>query len=106
MKPHAAAAAAVALALAASQFAAMPAYAEQAAFRTAAPKAFSAEDLQRYGLNAEQRQRAADLERQGYRVMVLSHDEAKAYTAGITDSQWLLIGILAAVIVIAVAVAD
>jgi hypothetical protein len=46
------------------------------------------------------------LQDQGYEIRVLSEDEAAQYQAGITDSQWIWLGILAGVIVIAVAVAD
>ena len=99
---------AVALSFALSQLAAMPAYAEQSAaqFRTAAPQSFSADDLQAYGLAPADAERAVALQEQGYEVRVLSDAEAAEYQAGITDNQWLLIGILAGVIVIAVAVAD
>lgn len=99
---------AVALAFAFSQVAAPAAYAQQAAaqFRTAAPQSFSSEDLQRYGLSADASARAEALQAQGYEIRVLSHEEAAQYQAGITDNQWLLIGILAAVVVIAVAVSD
>lgn len=79
---------------------------EAAAFRTAAPQAFSASELERYGLDAAAAQRAVDLQSQGYEIRVLTPEEAAQYQAGITDNQWLMIGILAAVIVIAVAVAD
>jgi hypothetical protein len=82
------------------------AFAEEAAFRTAAPQTFSAQELQQYGLDAQAAQRAVDAQEQGYQVMMLSPEEAEQYTAGITDNQWLLLGILAGVIVIAVAVAD
>jgi len=99
---------AVALAFALTQLAAPAAYAQQTAaqFRTAAPQSFSSEDLQRYGLSADASDRAAALQSQGYEIRVLSREEAQQYQAGITDNQWLLIGILAAVVVIAVAVAD
>ena len=98
---------AVALAFAFTQMAAPAAYAQQAAqFRTAAPQTFSSQDLQQYGLSAEASDRAAALQSQGYEIRVLSRDEAEQYQAGITDNQWLLIGILAAVIVVAVAVSD
>jgi len=83
-----------------------PAYAEQAQFRSAAPQTFTSQELQSYGLNADQTSRAVALQEQGYEVRVLSEEEAAQYQAGITDNQWLLIGILAAVVVIAVAVAD
>jgi Flp pilus assembly protein TadB len=97
---------ALALGLAAAS-AAAPAYAAEPAeapFRTAAPQAFSAADLQRYGLSAEQASRGAALQEQGYEIRMLSPEEAQAYQAGITDNQWLLLGILAGVVIIAVAV--
>ena len=47
-----------------------------------------------------------DLQNQGYEIRVLSQEEAAQYQAGITDSQWIWLGILAGVIVIAVAVSD
>lgn len=101
-------ASALALSFALTQFATMPAYAGEPAaqFRTAAPQAFSADDLQRYGLTASEARNAASYQDNGYRLMVLTREEAKQYQAGITDNQWLLIGIFAAVVVIAVAVAD
>jgi len=99
---------AIALGLALAPAVAMPAYAEQAAaaFRSATPQTFSAADLQRYGLSRDASNRAVELQRQGYDVKVLTPEEARQYQAGITDNQWLLLGILAGVIVIAVAVAD
>lgn len=96
---------AVALAFAVAQFAALPAQSEQT-FRTAAPQAFTAQELQAYGLDAQASNRAMQLQDQGYQIRVLSEEEAANYQAGITDNQWLLLGILAGVIVIAVAVAD
>jgi hypothetical protein len=101
MKSRILAAAAFAFSLAVA-----PAYAEQAQFRTAAPQVFTAQELQSYGLSAEATQRATALQDQGYQIRVLTPEEADQYQAGITDNQWLLIGILAGVIVIAVAVAD
>jgi hypothetical protein len=99
---------AVALAFAFAQITAAPAFAEQSAaqFRTAAPQTFSSDDLQQYGLSSDASNRAMALQDQGYEIRVLSREEAAQYQAGITDNQWLLIGILAAVVVIAVAVAD
>lgn len=98
---------ALALAFAFSQVAVAPAMAQEPAqFRSAAPRAFSSQELQQYGLSADATARAEALRAQGYEIRVLSHEEAQQYQAGITDNQWLLIGILAAVVVIAVAVAD
>jgi hypothetical protein len=94
-------AAAAALSLALTSVAA-PAFADE--FRTAAPQTFSASELQAYGLDASATQRAVELQQQGYEVRVLSEEEAAQYQAGITDNQWLLLGILAGVVIIAVAV--
>jgi hypothetical protein len=96
--------AAAALSFALAQFAAAPAYAEQ--FRTAAPQTFTSEELQRYGLDADASQRAVALQEQGYEIRMLTPAEAEQYKAGITDNQWIWIGILVGVIVIAVAVSD
>lgn len=101
MKSRFIGAAALAFALAVA-----PAYAEQAQFRSAAPQSFTSQELQSYGLDANATARAEALQSQGYEIRVLSREEAEQYQAGITDNQWLLIGILAAVVVIAVAVAD
>ncbi|PZO55676.1 MAG: hypothetical protein DCF16_02055 [Alphaproteobacteria bacterium] len=81
---------------------AAPAMAETE-FRTAEPQAFSSQELQQYGLDAATTERAIDLQSQGYEIRVLSDEEAANYQAGITDNQWLLLGILAGVIIIAVA---
>jgi hypothetical protein len=99
---------AVALSFALSTVAVAPAQAYEAAnqFRAPAAQTFSSQDLQRYGMAPADAERAAALQDQGYQVMVLTPEEADAYRAGITDNQWLLLGILAGVIVIAVAVAD
>lgn len=99
---------AVVAAFAFAQVAVVPAYAEEsvAQFRTAAPQSFSSQDLRQYGLDARTTDRAMALQDQGYEIKVLSQEEAAKYQAGITDNQWLLLGILAGVIVIAVAVGD
>lgn len=100
-------ASAIALSFALVTMAAPAAYAnEPAAFRTAAPQSFSSDELQAYGLDAASTQRAMDLQAQGYEIRVLTAEEAQQYQAGITDSQWIWIGILVGVIVIAVAVSD
>lgn len=84
---------------------AAPAFAETQ-FRTAAPQTFSSADLQTYGLDANATERALALQNQGYEIKVLTPEEAQQYQAGITDNQWIWLGILAGVIIIAVAVAD
>jgi hypothetical protein len=68
---------AVAAGFAMSQVAA-PAYAETPQFRAVEAQSFSAEDMQMYGLSAEESARAAELQ---------------AYQAGITQTEWILIGI-------------
>ncbi len=86
------------------QFAA-PAHAqtqEAAQFRAVEPQTFTAEDLQRYGLDETQSQRAVELQAQGYQIVALTPEEAEAYTAGITQTEWILIGI-GVLIILAVA---
>jgi len=102
MKSRLAAALAVSFALTSI---AAPAFAETQ-FRTAAPQTFSAQELQQYGLDSNATERAMDLQRQGYEIRVLTPAEARQYQAGVTDNQWIWLGILAGVIIIAVAVSD
>jgi hypothetical protein len=92
---------ALALSLALSTFAAPAAFAEQQ-FRSAEAQTFTQQELQQYGLSAEDASQVAAYQDQGYNVVVMSPEEAAQYQAGITSTQWLLIGLL--VIVIAVAV--
>lgn len=73
----------------------------QTEFRRAAPQNFSSQELQQYGLDAAATERAIELQNQGYDIRVLSEAEAANYQAGVTDNQWVLIGILAGVIIIA-----
>jgi hypothetical protein len=92
--------------LALSQFA-VPAYAEPAEapaqFRSVEAQAFSAEDLERYGLDAEAAARGVELQTQGYQLVALTPEEAEAYQAGaITQTEWILIGI-GVLIILAVA---
>lgn len=94
---------AVALAFALSTVA-PSAFAETQAFRTAEAQTFSQQELQQYGLSATDAAQVAAYQEQGYNVVVMSEEEAQQYQAGITGTQWLLIGLL--VIVVAVAVAD
>lgn len=94
-----------AVALSFALAAAAPAFADEAQFRTVEPQSFSAQELQTYGLDAAAAERAVELQSQGYEVRVLSTEEAAQYQAGITDNQWIWLGILAGVVIIAVAVA-
>jgi hypothetical protein len=98
-------ASAVALCLAFTQIAAPAAFAQEPAqFRTVAPQAFTAEDLQRYGLSAEDAAQVTALQQQGYEVRVMSPEEASQYSAGISNQTWWIIG--AVVIIAAIVVAS
>ena len=97
---------ALACALAMTQFGGV-AYAQTAQqapehFRTAAPQSFSAEELQAYGLTSAETERAMTLQAQGYHVVALTPEEAESYKAGITQTEWILIGI-GVLIILAVA---
>ena len=97
---------ALALCLAFTQFAAAPAWAGEAAqFRTIAPQSFSAEDLQRYGLNAEEAAKVQALQDQGHEVLVLTPEQARNYTAGESSDHHHHLWMLGALVVIVVAVA-
>lgn len=97
---------ALAAGLALSQFGAVAHAQTQEApaqFRTAEPQAFTADDLQRYGLSADEAARGADLQAQGYQIVALTPEEAEAYQAGaISQTEWILIGI-GVLIILAVA---
>lgn len=94
---------ATAIALALSAVAVPAANAEQAAsqFRTVAPRAFSGQELQSYGLSAQDSAQIQALQQQGYQVQVIGADEANR-TGGMSNTTWWIIG---AVVVIAVVVA-
>ena len=93
----------IALALTLSSVSAPAAFAEQQAaqFRTAEPRAFSAEDLRSYGLSAEDARQVGALQAQGYAVRVLPAEEAAQYSGGISNRTWWIIGgvvVIAAVV--------
>ncbi len=95
-------ASAVALSLAFTSMAAPAAFSQEATqFRAAVPQAFTTEDLQRYGLNADDAAQVQALQQQGYQVRVLTPEEADQYRAGISNRTWWIIGgvVLIAVIV-------
>lgn len=97
-------ASAIALSLAFAQFAAPAAFAQEPAqFRAAAPQAFTAADLQRYGLSAEDAAQVRTLQQQGHQVRVLSAEETEQYRAGMSNRTWWIIGgvVLIAAIVVA-----
>lgn len=88
---------ALALTLAIGQIAVAPAFAEPATashFRTAPAQTFSAEDLQRYGLDADASARAVALQSEGYHILALTPAEAASYQAGdYSQTTWILIGV-------------
>lgn len=97
-------ASALALSLVFTQIAAPAAFAQgPAQFRAAAPQAFSTEDLQRYGLSAEDAAQVQALQQQGHQVRVLTAEEAEQYKAGMSNRMWWIIGgvVLIAAIVVA-----
>lgn len=84
---------ALAAALALSQFS-VAAYAEPTEFREVQPQTFSADDLQRYGLDADATAHGEALQAQGYRILALTPEEAEAYRAGdLSQTTWILIGV-------------
>ena len=94
---------ALALSLAFTQVAAPAAFAEQraSAFRSVAPQTFTTDELQAYGLSAGDAAQVAALQAQGYRVQVLTPEEASQYEAGMSTTWWLIIGLAVVVIVVA-----
>jgi len=95
---------ALALSLAMSQFAVTAASAEQTShFRTAAPQAFSTSDLQRYGLNAADASKVADLQAQGYHVQLVTPDQARQMNGGEMSNQtwWIIGGVVLIAIIVA-----
>jgi hypothetical protein len=98
-------AAALALSFAVAQVAAPAAYAETNAFRSVEAQTFSQAELQRYGLSADDASQVAAYQDAGYQVQVVSAEEAAQMTGGqFSSNQWLVIGIIVLVVVVAVAV--
>lgn len=99
-------ASALALSFAFTQVAAPAAFAQEPAtqFRSVAAQSFSTQDLQRYGLSSADASQVHALQQQGYEVRVVTPEEAQQYSAGqFTNSQWLVIGLVVVLIVVAVA---
>lgn len=98
-------ASAVALTFAFSQIAVMPALAEQTAhFRSVERQSFSQAELQRFGLSSADAAQVDAYQQAGYDVQVVSPQEAAQMTGGqFSNSQWLVIGLVVLVVVVAVA---
>ena len=95
---------ATALALALSAVAVPAANAEQTAsqFRTVAPRTFSGQELQSYGLSTQDSAQIQALQAQGYQVQVIGADEANR-SAGEMNTTWWIIGAVVVIAIIAVA---
>ena len=94
-------AAALALSFSVAQVA-TPAYATES-FRSVEAQTFSQTELQRYGLSANDAAQVGALQDQGYQVQVVSAEEAAEMTGGqFSQNQWLVIGIVVLVVVVAV----
>ncbi|HYD87864.1 MAG TPA: hypothetical protein VEA80_10340 [Vitreimonas sp.] len=96
---------ALALSLAFTSVTAPAAFAQEPAqFRSAEARTFSTDELQRYGLSAADAQTIADYQAAGYTVQTITPEEAAAMNAGqFSNNQWLVIGLIVLVVVIAVA---
>jgi hypothetical protein len=89
---------AVAFSLAFTSLAPMAAAQETSQFRSVEAQAFTTEELQQYGLSAEEAAQVAAYQDQGYSVVVMTPEEAAQYQAGVSSSTILIIGIVAVVI--------
>jgi len=97
---------AIALCLAFTQMAVPSALARDTAqqFRTVEARSFSQDELQRYGLSAQDAAQVGAYQDAGYQVQVMTPEEASQVTGGqFSNSQWLVIGLIVIVIVVAVA---
>lgn len=95
---------ALALCLAFTSMTAPAALAEQStAFRTVEAQAFTATELQQYGLSAEDAAQVAAYQDQGYQIQVMTPEEAEQVQAGLSNRTWLIIGLVVVVVAVAVA---
>lgn len=98
-----AAAAAAALAIAQTAYAETP---SRPAFHSPAPSAFSQSDIASYKLDAETAAKAEQYRKDGYQVMALTPDKLEASKAGLNNTTWIIIGVVALVVIIAVAASN
>lgn len=94
---------ALALSLAFTSVSAPAAFAQEPAqFRSAEARSFSTDELQRYGLSAQDAATVAAYQDAGYTVQTITEEEAAQMNAGqFSNSQWLVIGIIVLVVVVA-----
>ncbi|MBC7768996.1 MAG: hypothetical protein H7124_09430 [Phycisphaerales bacterium] len=97
---------ALALSLAFTSVSAPAAFAREPAqqFRSAEARTFSTDELQRYGLSAQDAQSVAAYQAAGYTVQTITPEEAAQYNAGqFSNNQWLVIGLIVVVVVVVAA---
>ena len=97
---------ACAVAAAAAMLLAQTAYAEapsRAAFRSPAPTAFSQSDVASYKLDAGTAAKVEQYQKDGYQVMALTPDQLASARAGLNNTTWIIIGVVALVVIVAVA---
>jgi len=92
--------AAGALALAQTAYAGSPA---QSTFRSPTPMAFSQSDIASYKLDAATSAKVEQYRQEGYQVTALSPDQLESAKAGLNNTTWIIIGVVALVVIIAVA---
>ena len=99
--------AAIALSLALTQFA-VPATAIAEApstFRSVEAQAFTASDLQRYGLSADEAAQVEAYQADGYEIQLMTAEEAEEYNAGVSTNNVLaIVGLVVIVLVVASAI--
>jgi len=95
-------ASALALSLAFTSVSAPLAFAQEPSqFRSVEARTFSNDELQRYGLSAEDASAVSAYQDAGYTVQTISAEEAAQYNAGqFTNRQWLVIGLVVIVVVV------
>jgi len=99
--------AAIALSLALTQFAVPAAAIAEApsTFRSVEAQTFSASDLSRYGLSADEIAQVEAYQADGYEIQLMTAEEAEAYNAGISTRNVLaIVGLVVIVLVVASAI--
>lgn len=99
--------AAIALSLALTQLAVPAAAIAEApsTFRSVEAQAFTASDLSRYGLSADEVAQVEAYQADGYEVQLLTAEEAAEYNAGISTRNVLaIVGLVVIVLVVASAI--
>ncbi len=72
-------------------------------FRTAAPTAFSPNELSRFSLDPATAARVEEHRKAGDRILVMTPEELAEAKAGQMDTTWVIIGIVVLVVIVAAA---